>query len=1291
MSRPLPRTFDGYQLERLLGKGGMGEVYVAHDALLDRSVAIKLIASGGDRRARERFIVEARAVARLQHPNVVSVYRVGETEGMPYLVSELVRGTPLDRLERPVAPALALDIALGLASGLAAAHVRGVLHRDIKPANAILSDDGTVKLLDFGIAKLLEPLPASEPAPPEPRPAPLEDTEATRPALAEESTRCERAAAPSTAAATLTRTREERSVEPTRATRATPTARDEVPMGLTKTGVALGTPRYMAPEIWRGEPSTFQSDVYSFGALLFTLVAGKPPHPAKTLDELRAHVLEHDPVPLASVAPAAEPGLAAIVDRCLARDPAARFASGSELRAAISKLLPGARTDLIPDGNPYRGLASFEAEHRDLFFGRESETRMLLDRLAADGFVVVAGDSGVGKSSLCRAGVLTRVSHWLDQGRPWRVVTVVPGRHPVTAVSAALTAVMGVDEDTLARKVREDPGGLARELRGLDTGVVVFVDQLEELVTLSVREEAAAVAELFGWLAVPAPGARLLAAARGDFLSRLATLPRIGDAITRGLFFLRPLSEERVREAIVGPARAKGGAFESPALVDELVASARDAGDGALPLLQFTLAELWEARGPDDVISHATLDALGGVSGALTRHADRVMHQMLPAEREASRRVLSRLVTSEGTRARRRDVELGVEDVNVAGGLAALVRGRLLVARDEGAGTSYEIAHEALLEGWDSLARWLSEDAGARRVLERLRVAVDEWERLGRRRDGLWSARQLREMSRLDETALAPRERTFVTASRRAARRRVALRLLGLAAAPLLALVLWATFELRAAGERDAAVAVEVEAATLAFHAATRVDRDARDVRRRALARFDGGEEVEAERLWSHYRGLLAELRPHQEEATERLERALRIDPTRSDLRGRLADVLYARALLAEAEHQLEQRDELIGRLEIHDDTGERRARWSAPGRLRLTTLPTARIELARHSLDDAGRLGLEPVLELVGEVDKELPPGSYLVAVAAPGRAPVRHTFVIQRGETLSVRLEPPPVDAIPEGFVLVPPGRFAFGSAADEVQRRDFFHAPPLHEVESAGFLIGRFETTFGEWVEFLEALPAATRSAHLPRVDKGGFKGGLALEETEAGWRLTFQPTTVTHVALEGEPIRYEARSRAVVHDWRRVPVVGITAADAEAYAAWLHASGRVTGARLCSELEWEHAARGADGRPYPHGLSLLPDDANHDATYGQEPPAMGPNEVGSHPLSVSPYGVHDMAGNVWEWTRSAFGAGHAARGGSFYFGVSSSRADDREQTEASFRDTSVGMRLCADLPASTLSVR
>src|SRR5262249_28943358 len=160
--------------------------------------------------------------------------------------------------------------------------------------------------------------------------------------------------------------------------------------------------------------------------------------------------------------------------------------------------------------------------------------------------------------------------------------------------------------------------------------------------------------------------------------------------VARGLYLLRPLSPEGAREAVVGPARAKGARFESDELVETLVASVTE-----LPLLAFTLAQLWDERDETThTISARSLEAIGGVRGALARHADAALDGMLPGQRERARAMLLRLVTPDRTRARRTAEELGDRAV-----LDTLVRSRLLVARGEQPPT-FELAHEQLIDGW---------------------------------------------------------------------------------------------------------------------------------------------------------------------------------------------------------------------------------------------------------------------------------------------------------------------------------------------------------------------------------------------------------------------------------------------------------------------------------------------------------------------------------------------------------------------------------------------------------------
>jgi len=283
-----PPEFDGFRVVSEIGKGAMGRVYLGRDLALERPVALKFIAAAEpDAHARSRFLVEARAIARLSHPNVVSIYRIGEVAGRPYLAYEHITGRPLSQLNEPIPWPRLLDVAIGIARGLAAAHQRGVLHRDIKPANVMLSDAGEIKLLDFGIAKLLE---ADTPG--APRMPPPGETD-----------------------------------DPT----------------ITHHGAIVGTPRFLAPEVWAGAAASPRSDIYSLGLVLRGLChahssASQSPTVATRVALERGAGSGSSPALELLDVPA---GFLAILDRCLRHDPEERYASVAEVRDELEALAAG--------------------------------------------------------------------------------------------------------------------------------------------------------------------------------------------------------------------------------------------------------------------------------------------------------------------------------------------------------------------------------------------------------------------------------------------------------------------------------------------------------------------------------------------------------------------------------------------------------------------------------------------------------------------------------------------------------------------------------------------------------------------------------------------------------------------------------------------------------------------------------------------------------------------------------------------------------------------------------------
>lgn len=1288
MSATLPGEFDGYRIERQIGSGGMGRVYLGHDTLLDRPVAIKFISSAHPTpEARRRFLVEARAVARLQHPCVVAVYRVGETDGLPYIVSEFVPGDSLDRLAPPVQWEQALRMGYDLARGLAVAHQAGVIHRDIKPANAILTSDRNVKLLDFGVARLLERGGSDH-----------QETNSGRasqapPALAglaaPEVTEAEPEVAVSQTVAVQLPVRLSERTDAGADLEAQPGPRH------TLLGHAVGTPAYMAPEVWEGEAATCASDVYSLGALLFYLCTGQPPHTGTSLEALRKNVTEEDAEPLCEVAPGVQHAFGAVVDRCLRRDHTQRYVDGNDVRAALEPLVsPGQRRKLAA-GNPYRGLRAFEAEHEGLFFARDSEIRAVLDRLSNDPAVIVCGDSGVGKSSLCRAGILPRVAERLGDDLRWSSVIVVPGRRPVAALCIALSAHLDVSEEALANALADGPSTFGREIRGAlgsGRGLVLFIDQLEEILTQAGQVEAETVARLFSWTGNPAPGFRILASLRGDFLGRLAAAPGMGDAFPSVLYFLRPLSAERVREAVMGPAEATGFRFETKELVDALVESAAGSA-GALPLLQFALRELWERRdGKLGFIPAAALEQMGGVTGALSMHADEILSGLEPRRRAGARRILMRLVTPAGTRARRSAGELTADTPGDQPVLDALVRGRLVSALESPEGPLFELAHEALLRGWKTLVHWLSADAEGRVVRERLAHACKEWKRLDRSSETLWRGRQLGEGEAVDPTMLSEDELAFLGDSRRRERRARFTRRFAVAAVLLGFLAVWGGMRMKATTDHTARVDGKLSIGMTHLAKALSLGKKLDSAKRQSYLLFDQKERERGEEAWDNTMPIRAEYQAALGRASREFEAAVALESEREDSKAVFARTLFLRALEAEQRSADSERSEFLRRMSLYDVGEKYERQWDAPGTVTVSTVPPkVDMRVERYVEAGKGRLELREV-EVPVSLPAEgfsLPPGSYRLVLSAAGRKQVVRPFVMKRGEVLKLDVRLPPTRSLPAGFVFVPGGRFLFGSAQEDGLRRGFHHTVPIHEVETGPFLIAQNETTFAQWIEYLDALPEEQRAQRLPSVHTGGFEGAVGLNKRASygPWEFTFKPSSTRYVAAAGERLVYQGRGRRTTQDWLSFPVVGITAADSEAYTKWLNDTGRLPGARLCTDLEWEFAARGADGRQYPHGNRLWPDDSNYDDTYSKVPEAMGLDEVGSHPASRSPFGLDDMSGNVWEWVTSSLDAdGHAARGGSFYFDINCAKTLNRETPEPSFRDASVGFRICADPPAN-----
>ena len=1013
-----PSAFAEYQLLWSLGRGGMGEVYLGHDLLLDRPVAIKFIFSvESDEHNRQQFLAEARAAARLQHPNVVTVHRVGEIDGRPYIISEYIRGQNLEALAKPVTWQRALTLGVGLARGLAAAHRRGVLHRDIKPGNAIFADDGEIKLLDFGLAKCVEATGTmmrpdegmpSERQRAEDSTAPTIDVSAvlagTKTPAAVRVTALTPSGPrmmviPKSTTPTGPRLAEWLPARPPEQLRPTPGIvpfeSTLTPKAATRTSSVKGTPMYMAPEVLGGAPATRRSDIYSMGAVLFELCAGAPPHYDVPLEALISVVPHRAAPPLRHVAPDTDSRFAAIVDRCLRQDPQERFASAEELKTALELLLPAATASAVPEGNPYRGLLPFESEHRGLFFGRRSEIGTLIERLRTDSCVLVASESGLGKSSLCRAGLVPLLREGALGGeRLFLCAELVPGRRPVTALAAALATTLGgaqaQEEARLAQIIAEEPdrlGHALQQLLGAERGLVLLVDQLEDLVAGAASVEATQVAQALASLLVKHPALRLLLTVRSDQLGRVAALPGIGVAVSQSLYSLRPLQEAGLHEVIVGPAHARGGSFETQGLISSLVEFG-GRSIGGLPLLQVALAELWEVR-QTNCITAETLTTAGGLKGLLTRHADRVVSSLPPTQRVVARQLLLSMcppgddVDKEAPKVRRTD-----DDIQRLGDVArptleSLIKGRIVLARNTAEGAAYELAHEALLTDWETLRRWRSE------------AVVPPPSRSAR------SARSLPPEGRLtgdEPTRPAP---VSTPGNRRLPRSLLLLPLLLLGAVlGFRELAAYRTgqrlHETMTRGEQALAQArqraVEVEKARL-----------------QALAAINWDGRQPGTGLWERAQLASAEADRAYSEAGAITEEALSLDSQRPELRAMLGDILFERAVLAEWEQQPRLMEELLHRMGPYDEGGERRRRFSALSSVRITSTPT-NAAVSISGLRQDGRDFVRTKERPLGSTPASaaaLLPGAYLFTLQAPDGHVVRRPLLVGHGVTMTVNIE--------------------------------------------------------------------------------------------------------------------------------------------------------------------------------------------------------------------------------------------------------------------------------------------
>ncbi|RKH03078.1 serine/threonine-protein kinase PknK [Corallococcus sp. CA053C] len=694
-----------YELIRELGSGGMGTVYLARDVRLGRRVAIKFLHSE-DADITRRFILEARATARCSHENIVIIYEVGELGGSPFMVLEFLQGQPLNKVlgKQRLPAARAVELMVPVVKALACAHEQGIVHRDLKPENIVVTDSGAIKVLDFGIAKVLQ---GNEP--PEAAPAPVTGEQ---PRL--------------------------HSVE----------GLGEDVSNLTRKGAIMGTMAFMSPEQWGiGVPIDNRTDIWAVGLMLFRMIAGKHPLDPLRGPQLMVTGMLDEPMPkLRSMAPDVPQELAAVVDRCLLKRKEERFPDAASLLRALEPFLPGRFSrELRVDESPYAGLSSFQEADADRFFGRTREIAALVNRINDRPLLAVVGPSGTGKSSFVRAGLVPVLKR---SGVAWEALVIRPGRNPLSALASIVAPLLSssttIEDDLqeqqrLVERLHAEPGYVGNVLRSRARHerrrILLFVDQFEELYTLvpDARERLAFTACLSGIADDATSPIRVILSIRSDFLDRVPEDERFMAELGQGLYFLTAPHREGLRDALVQPAERAGYQFESPAMVDSMLEHL-DATQGALPLLQFAATQLWEARDTTNrLLTQGAYEAMGGIAGALASHADSVLESLSPQERTLVRALFLRLVTPERTRAivsldELRELTKDTGEMQRL--IDHLVQARLLVVQTGGGatGATVEIVHESLLHSWPTLRRWLDEGQEDSAFLEQLRNAARQWQ-----------------------------------------------------------------------------------------------------------------------------------------------------------------------------------------------------------------------------------------------------------------------------------------------------------------------------------------------------------------------------------------------------------------------------------------------------------------------------------------------------------------------------------------------------------------------------------
>ncbi len=740
------QVIKAYELQDMIGEGGFGAVYRAHQQIIGREVAIKIILPQYANRPEfiRRFETEAQLVARLEHPHIVPLYDYWREPSGAYLVMRWLRGGSIQDLVEQTGQLNVKFIGQVLnhvCEALTVAHRQGVIHRDLKPENILLDEDHNAYLSDFGIAKDIG-----------------SSNNITQPNAI--------LGSPSYL-----------SPEQIRGETISPQS-DIYSLGIVLYEMLTGDRPFvdnnpatlMYKHLSEPLPDITLADIDLPGALNTVLQRATAKDPTDRFENVIDFAREYR-----AIVKSIDGGEMPDINRTA-------YISGKSTGSII-----------VPDPeNPYKGLRAFQQADSEDFFGREVLTLSILRRMqeptTESRFLAIVGPSGSGKSSVVKAGVLPELRRGAFPGSEnWFIVEMLPGLDPMEELEAALLRIAVNPPDSLLDQLNADERGLLRATKRVlpddDTELLIFIDQFEELFTLVDDEETRKhfMDSLIVAVTDPRSRIRVIATLRADFYDRPLQYNRFGELMRARTEIVLPLSAEELERAITGPAKRVGLHIEDP-LVTAIVADVNEQ-PGALPLLQYALTELFERRdGP--VLSLEIYNEINGTFGALARRADELYDGLTEEAQEATRQMFLRLVTlGEGTEDTRRRVRLaelnsiGDDPDEIEMVIDAFGRYRLLTFdRDPVTRTAtVEVAHEALIRQWQRLRDWLDESRSDLRTQRRLTAIATEW--ANAKQDASYLARGTR-LQQLEtwyeNTALAlnEQERAFLEASIQERKRR---------------------------------------------------------------------------------------------------------------------------------------------------------------------------------------------------------------------------------------------------------------------------------------------------------------------------------------------------------------------------------------------------------------------------------------------------------------------------------------------------------------------------------------